>query len=477
MLSKTTSITGPTPPARLRRWARVGLLALPCLLVAAAALRTTGERAGMLWFGAAFELAVGALALGYGPGWQGPVDLAVMILYVTGICWLIGAAQGIEDWYIHVAQAVLLVVPLACYAAKFLRESGAPALRQARILADRLARRRDWPAELSDCRLLPEVAALRAALQLDASPALRLMLIPRPQVQVVALAALEGRGAWRRGQVEPLLQMARQAAEPEIRVGVVRALANVNERELVEELSEFLCDSSRRVRQAAVDALLRDTDRHWTWIRPAVRRALAEATLHNDGPLRPAGGELGPEATIDLTAWTSEKGLLGLRAALTLGAHYARQLSAEADSGLLAKMRRKVEDVHAPPMLRLELARLLHQYKALDEPLLRHLVSPSTPAPLRLLAVEGLLAAGETGQAVAALHDLGRLPNREIALAVAEVAQRRLGITLGLPIDQPTPAVHSRLAAEVAHRVLAWATQQDCEVESSPEVGSMEDNA
>jgi hypothetical protein len=70
------------------------------------------------------------------------------------------------------------------------------------------------------------------------------------------------------------------------------------------------------------------------------------------------------------------------------------------------------------------------------------------------------------------LHDLARLPNREIALAVADVAQRRLGVDFGLPPDQPMPAVQSRVAAEVARRVLAWASQQQEEAEPTSEVGS-----
>ena len=63
--------------------------------------------------------------------------------------------------------------------------------------------------------------------------------------------------------------------------------------------------------------------------------------------------------------------------------------------------------------------------------------------------------------AIAALHDLARLPNREIALATAEVVQRRLGVDLGLPHDQPLPPVQSRVDAEVARRVLTWAVQYD----------------
>jgi len=457
-------------PSHLRRWARVGLLILPCVLVTGAALRTSGDRVAVLWLGAAVELVICALALASGPGWRGSIDLAVIILYIGGIGWLIGAGPEAEDWYTHIAQAVLLVVPLAAYAAKFLRESGAPVLRQARILADRLASRREWPDELADCQQIPEVKALRTALQLDPSPALALLADTRPQVRLAALASLEGRPNWRREQAERLLKIARQAPEPEIRVVAIRALANVSEREDVESLAETLSDSSHRVRLAAAAVLLTETDKHWNWIRPSIRKALADPLCQDDGPLRSSSG-LGPEALNDLTAWASEKGLLGLRSALTLGDHYARILAADVDAGLLSKMRVKVEDVRTPPMLRLELAKLLQKYRALSVSLLRQLVSPATPAPLRLLAVEGLLASGESGQAVAALHDLARLPNREIALAVAEVAQRLLGVNFGLPLDQPMPSVQSRLAAEVARRVLAW-SQQDGEAASESEVGS-----
>jgi hypothetical protein len=90
------------------------------------------------------------------------------------------------------------------------------------------------------------------------------------------------------------------------------------------------------------------------------------------------------------------------------------------------------------------------------------------PAPVRLIAVESLLAQGTSHEALAALHDLARLPNREIALATADVVQRRLGIDLGLPRDQPAPPVHSRTAAEVARRVLGWAVQYDVAEVAAP---------
>jgi hypothetical protein len=465
----STAIAGSLSPARVSnfgRLARLVLLAIPGILIAGAASRFSGDAAKLLWLGAAVELGGCAFAMTSGPAWQGSSDLAIMVLYLAGIGWLTGAGPWTLDWYCHLVRAVLLIVPLSCYAARFLRDSGALALRRARKLATALARRGEWPAELSECGRVPEVAALRDAMYIDASPAIGLLANPRPQVRLAALAVLEGRQEWRPQQAETVLKLGTQASEPEVRVAAVRALVNVSERELVEGVCDFLYDPSRRVRQAAAEALLCESEVNWNWVRPAVRKALAEPRCQNDGPLRPGSRGFGPEALSDLTAWASEKGLLGLRAALTLGDHYARQLSAEPDPQILAWLKAKVEDAHAPPMLRLEFARLLHKHQAVDVRLLRHLVSPSTPAPLRLLAVEGLLACGESGQAMVALQDLARLPNREIALAVAEVAQRSLGVDFGLQLDQPKPSIQSSVAAEVARRVLAWATQQ--EVGSQP---------
>jgi hypothetical protein len=195
-------------------------------------------------------------------------------------------------------------------------------------------------------------------------------------------------------------------------------------------------------------------------MRHAVRRALANPACQEDGPLQ-TGDQLTEEAVGDLTAWCAEKGLLAVRSALTLGAHYAQVLSAGAPPELVAKLRRQLTDSHTPAMLRLELARLLQQHRELDNQVLRGLLAPSSPAPIRLIAAEALLAQSDCPEAVVALHELARLPNREIALATADVIQRRLGVDLGLPRGQSPPPIHSRLAAEVARRVLLWSTHQD----------------
>jgi HEAT repeat protein len=438
------------------------LLFLPAVLLLVACLRLPEESRLVLWLGATFQALVCLLGmLGGLRSPDGPSPPAVIMLYVIGLSWLVLGTTGVNDPFLHLAQATLLVVPLGFFALQCLRESGAPALRRARLLARRLAARADWPANLADCRALPEVKALREALHVDATPALELLSNPRPQVRVAALAALEYRAYWRSGQAQIVLQLAQRAPEPEVKAAAVNALANIDDRLTVEALAELLHDPAPLVRLTTTEALLWNTEARWGWVRHALRKALADPRCQGDGALRLPGYTLTAEAVADLRAWAAEKGLVALRSALTLGVHYAHALAAGAEPALLEELRRRVTDPRTPPMLRLELARLLHQYRELSPPDLRKLIDPATPAPVRLIAVEALLQGGDCPEAVAALHELARLPNREIALATADVVQRRLGIDLGLPRAGGPPPVHSRAAAEVARRLQWWATQQE----------------
>jgi hypothetical protein len=386
----------------------------------------------------------------------------VITLYTIALGWLWLGSMNSFDWYDHLAKAILLVIPLAVFSQQMLTESGAAALRRARLLAERLAKRQEWPSELSACRTLPEVKALREAIHDDAMPALALLTHSRPEVRVAALAALEFRHNWQRGQAELVMHLAQTGAEPAVRSGAILALANVEDRLMIEALAELMRDPSWDVRRAATEALLWDSNRRWSWIRHAVRRCLADATLKDDGPLRFEGQMLTPEAVGDLTAWAAEKGILGGRAALTLGVHYSRVLNERPDTALIAELQGHLASPQSPSALRMEVAKLLQQNQELDRPLLEKLLDPANPAPLRLLAAEGLLDEGGTHQdAVAALHDLARLPNREIALATADVVQRHLGVDLGLAPRQPLPPVQSRQAAEVTRRVMLWAAQPE----------------
>lgn len=443
---------------------RLAVLFFPTVVLLVAALRHSGSHATMLWLGTALQVGVCFLYLVAQNNRPQSMSLGVLAVYLIALGWFwFGVAE--EDWFTHMARALLLVVALLVFAQQTLAESGAPAIRRARLLAERLANRKEWPADLAMCRTLPEVKALRGALGLDASPALALLNHPRPEVKVAALSALEFRKEWRPGQAELVLQVAQRAEQPAIRAAAVMALGNVEDRNHIETVALFLHDASWEVRRAAIEALLWDSERRWSWIRFAVRRILADPLFLTDGPLNYDGQLLSHDAVKDLVGWCAEKGALSTRAALTLGTHYNRALSERVDDAVVLELRKQLADPHTPAGLRLELGRILQFHQELDPPLLERLLDPSNPAPLRLIAAEAILTEQLDGpgkaSAMATLRDLARMPNREIALATADIIQRRLGIDLGLGLGQPLPPVHSRQAAEITRRAMAWATQYD----------------
>jgi HEAT repeat protein len=437
------------------------------LLLAACSRLASGQNALILWLGTVFQGCGCLLGVFSWEGMRRPLNSGIIMLYVIALSWLLLGSAGMDHWMIPLSEAVLLVFPLLFFAVQNLRDSGALELRRAKGLARQLANRAEWPANLTDCKVLPEVEALREALHIDAEPAITLLTNPKPQVRVAALAALEFRHEWRKNQPEIILHFAKNAPEPELRAAAILALANTEQRHLVEALAEYTHDPSPLVRAAASQALLWKPENCWPWISQAFRAALASPELENDGPLCEDGHLFPPEAVADLTAWCSEKGVLAIRAAQTLGEHYKHTLTQKHDPALVLQLRQLVIDVHAPSMLRMEIARVLQQFQELDDVVLESLMKPITPASLRLIAVETLLARGESVQAAAALHDLARLPNRELALATADVVQRRLGVDLGLQRGQPLPPVHSRKAADVARSLMIWALGQEAPTEAA----------
>jgi hypothetical protein len=456
---------------------RTIVLLLPAALLLIGSFRTEGDLQRTFWFGALLQVLVFSFLLITQRAWHQPLGTAATFLYLMGIGWLWLSRSISDDWYSHVSRFLLLIVPLSIFALQTLVDSGAVASRRANLLAHRLSTRKDWPADLADVKSVAEVKAFRDAVAIDASPALRLLEHPRPQVRLAALVALEFRQDWTKGQPEVVLEFAKEAAEPLIRAAAMMALANLEDRMLVEQTAEFLSDPAKEVRRAAADALLWNCEERWPWIRHAVRAALADPSQVNDGPLVTDGPELSPEAVADLLGWAAEKGSVAGRAAQTLGSYYQRILTTQADDPILVKaLKQQLTDVQSAPALRLELAQVLKAIGELDSALEERLLDPGNPASLRLLAAEGLLAVNKQHpQALVVLRDIARMPNREMALATADVVQRRLGVDLGLALGQPLPPLHSRQAADVMRRLMKWGAAADATPTESEPDGSTSD--
>jgi HEAT repeats len=448
---------------------RCAVLFLPALVVAVGATVAPGPNPTLNWLGVALVGVLGLVLLPQPRLTQPSTGAAVIAAYVIAQVWLwyIGVSYH-RHWFAHLALGLLLIVPLLLMAGVTLERSGAPALRRARLCVARLLRRVSWPSDLSLCQTLSEVTGLREAVASDATPALALLTESRPEVRAAALAALAYRPTWRAGEAERVQVVARRASEPAVRAAAVRALANTRDPFVVETIAAALRDSAPEVRRAAAEVLLWDGERRWSWVRFSVHAALADAELRKDGPLPLGGVALPPQAVRDLHDWAGEGGGLGVRAAQTLVAYYAQVLNARPDTGaVVAELRTKALDIHAATTLRTELAQMLAEQRLLDQATWTGLMTADNPVPVRLVGTEAALAAGPDAKAEKALREIARRPNREIALAVGQIVQRRLGVDLGIDLHH-IPAPNSRRAAEISRRVMEWAA-------AVPEKGSKAD--
>src|SRR5713226_2071992 len=202
MSARSIARTVPNAASMPARIIETILLILPACSLLVGAIRQ-GENAHLLlWIGTGFQLLVCLLNFISRHNRRESIGPSIITLYVIALGWLWLGTRGSSDWYPHLAQAILLVMPLLVFALQILTDSGAPAIRRAQYLASALANRRDWPSDLAACRTLPEVKALREALHIDATPALALLRNKRVEVRIAALAALEFRQKWRAGQPE-----------------------------------------------------------------------------------------------------------------------------------------------------------------------------------------------------------------------------------------------------------------------------------
>lgn len=443
----------------------LALLGPAMLLLIGGFLAPNSEQQFSLLVGAGVLLVVAVVLVGYYRQLPPPAGPVAFINGLGGCGWLWAFApvQAETATAFRLAiEGILVLVPVAVLALGFLMRSGSFLFRAARRIVEEINKKTDWPPDLALIRELPLVKDFREAITFDPWPALTLLTDNRPQVRQTALAALEYRASWRVGQLEQVLALLQRENLPEVRVGAINAVAASPDRKATEALAEALADPDPRVRQAAADGLFWDGTRRWHWLRNGVRTALMDPKLHDAGPLLREGQILPPDGVQDIIAWAAERGIVSVRAAQTLAVHYVRAMQERPDE-IRPQLISMVETQQTPPLLRIHLAKLLFQSRNVDPRLLDKLLNGSNPVPLRQLAAEQTLLQGWNAAAVGCLREIAKLPNRELALDTARIVQQCLHVDLGLAVGHGLPPANSPKAAEVARKLLMWATRPEAE--------------
>jgi len=436
------------------------LLLLPAALLGVLAFHT-GSKA--VTIGACIQALFLLLFIRVHPIWRPPASVSVVILYLIAFLSAWAPLKNSPDWMSQVVQGSLLLIAVGLYAYHDMIRSGTEPLRRANKWSRRIIARKVWPPDLADCRIVPEAVALRNAMLTEPAPALSLLSNTRPEVQAAALGALEHHAHWRPGEAEMVMRHAHKNTEPAVRAAAVFALAGVETADLITELATFLRDPSAEVRLATAESLMWNSESRWPFVREAVKETLADPRLVNDGPMFTTAGRLPAAAIADLITWSAEHPPLARRAILTVVEHFHGDLLNAERPELANEIATMMLSNETPPALRVELAGLLRDHHMLTPDLLDRLTNLNQPAPIRLFAAELMLRLNpHDPDGVDVLRGLARQPNRELAINIAGVLQKILGMDLGLPSGEIQP--QSKIAADVARRVLAWANGGSADV-------------
>lgn len=457
-------------PAMPRPARRFGLSAwlggLVIVLLPAAVLAVTGLELQDAWRQPALLAAAGVIALlGL---WLVRIETArrvllsksCLALYALAVCWLWYCALDPGSGLTHLANGILLTVPMLLLGVQELLATMSAPPRRAHLLLHRLSQRQEWPTKVSEVRSLPEVVALRRTLQDDPTPALMLLMHPKPEVRLAVLASLAFRPRWKKSQALLVVQVAKYATEPTVRVAAVTALAHVTDPSVLGHLASYLRDPVAEVRRATSEALFTDIRDRWPAVRHSVRAALSDLRCGGDGALS-CPGALPTMVLADLTVWAGEIGVVGKRSTLTLIRYYRRAVQEDPSPQLLAHLSEQMISGGVPAAVRVEMAHMVRDAGGLEPRLLGRMLDSDQPAPLRLIAAEAVLQQEpDDPNATEVLREVARQPNRELAIAAAVVVQKCLLVDMGLPIGQPAPPPQSKQGAEVTRRVMQWANQK-----------------
>jgi hypothetical protein len=411
----------------------------------------------VLLIGAISQVLGTALVMRSSSIWRPATSALMTGLYIMALGWLWYASHGLDDPLARLARGGLLFISLMLFLFHDLLETGLEPRRRSQLLIRQLKSTTRWPSTVEEFHYIPLVRKLYRTVRLDPTLAFPLLDDPRSEVQLAALAALQNRKHWRWPEAAYVLNIANKTSRPEIRAMVYQTLRTSNLRDIVVPIAEGLRDPHPIVRTTACDVILSGGDARWAMVRNEVRQALIETKIKSDGPLLGAAGKLGALAICDLTAWSNEPAALAERCVSTLLAHY-RELFKTADkTELVEELGQFITNPESPAILRIEFALLLRELNVLDAGMHDRMTDPNQPSPVRLIAVESMLAVDpKDNTAYHVLRGLGRQSNCETALAVARILQRYCGLQFGVPDSAASP----KQVQEALKKVQRWANGQ-----------------
>src|SRR3974377_168098 len=115
MRSWLNSWRTPRPGADSATAFRTGILLLPAPPLLVEVLRTTGRTQALLALGTLSELMVCYLTFTSSRSWRLRAGPSLIALYLIALGWLWLGSGRASDWYLHLAQAVLVIVPLLIF--------------------------------------------------------------------------------------------------------------------------------------------------------------------------------------------------------------------------------------------------------------------------------------------------------------------------------------------------------------------------
>ena len=432
----------------------ISLVLIPTAILVWMALHLSSKT---LLIGAIAQVLGTALVLRSSSVWKPATSALMTGLFLMALAWLWYATHDLTDPLPRIARGLLLFISLILFLCHDLLETGLEPRRRSQLLIRQLKSTTRWPSTVEEFHYIPLVRKLYRIVRLDPTLAFPLLDDPRSEVQLAALSALQNRKHWRWPEAAYVLNIATKTSRPEVRAMVYQTLRSSNLRDIVTPIAEALRDPHPVVRTTACDVILSGGDARWALVRNEVRLSLIDPKIKGDGPMLGAAGKLNALAVCDLTAWSNEPAVLAERCVSTLLAHYRERFKTTDKLELVEELGQFVTNPESPAILRIEFSLLLRELDLLTVDMHDRMTDPNQPSPVRLIAVESMLACDpKDSTAYHVLRGLGRQSNCETALAVARILQRYCGLQFGVPDSAASP----KQVQEALKKVQRWASGQ-----------------